>query len=352
MTELSYQSAGVDLQLYQQAMQRLPGLMEKTKTPGVMELPGGFAGLFRLSAQRQWTDPVLVSGTDGVGTKIKLAIRMEKFDTIGIDLVAMCVNDCLCLGATPLFFLDYIAMGKDNPPLLEQLVSGVSEGCVQAGAALLGGETAIMPDLYADGDFDMAGFCVAAADRSELVSGKERIAAGDVLIGVPSSGFHSNGYSLIRKAVFEHAGLSVDDTIADLNCTVGEALLTPTRIYSQTVAALQTAVGNEAIHGIAHITGGGLCENLERILPDTVTATLQAASWNVPAVFTWLQQLGNIAKDEMFRVFNMGIGLVIAVPADKADAAVTACATDNTSAFVLGEVKAADGQHAGEALLQ
>ncbi|MEZ6127418.1 MAG: phosphoribosylformylglycinamidine cyclo-ligase [Planctomycetaceae bacterium] len=350
MSELNYQSAGVDLKLYEQAMQKLPALMQKTRTRGVMDLPGGFAGLFRLNAVRQWTDPVLVSGTDGVGTKIKLAIMMQQFDTIGIDLVAMCVNDCLCLGATPLLFLDYIAMGKDNPVLLEQLVRGVSDGCVQSGAALLGGETAIMPDLYTDGDFDMAGFCVAAADRSELVNGKERIVAGDVLIGVPSSGFHSNGYSLVRKAVFEHAKLSVDDTIAELGTTVGQTLMTPTRIYAPIVAAVSEAVGNASLHGIAHITGGGLCENLARILPDGVVASLARSSWTVPPVFSWLQQLGNIAGSEMDRVFNMGIGLVVAVPPEAADDARSACSTPDNPAVILGEIKSAPGD-SGTAIL-
>ena len=343
MTELSYQSAGVDLELYEQAMQKLPALMQRTRTPGVMDLPGGFAGLFRLSAVRKWSDPVLVSGTDGVGTKIKLAIMMQQFDTIGIDLVAMCVNDCLCLGATPLLFLDYIAMGKDNPVLLEQLVRGVSEGCVQAGAALLGGETAIMPDLYANDDFDMAGFCVAAADRAELVNGKERIVAGDVLIGVPSSGFHSNGYSLVRKAVFEHANLSPDDVIPELGATVGQTLLTPTRIYSDIVAAAQNAVGNTAVHGIAHITGGGLCENLQRILPDGIEARIRRTAWSVPPMFTWLQQLGNIADAEMARVFNMGVGLVVAVPSDAADAVMASCTTSQYPAVILGEIVRVDG---------
>lgn len=340
MTELNYKSAGVDLELYENAMQRLPGLMAKTRTKGVMDLPGGFAGLFHLAAKRQWTDPVLVSGTDGVGTKIKLAIMMQKFDSIGIDLVAMCVNDCLCLGATPLFFLDYIAMGKDNPPLLEQLVTGVSDGCMQSEAALLGGETAIMPDLYADDDFDMAGFCVAAADRAELIDGRHRVVAGDVLIGIPSSGFHSNGYSLIRKVVFEHAGLSVDDTVPELSSSVGAALMTPTRIYASTVAAAIDAVGNESIHAIAHITGGGICENLERVLPTGVTAEIDPTSWVMPAVFPWLQQLGNVATDEMYRVFNMGIGMVIAVPAEAAEHVRQACSTADYPAVQLGKVSA------------
>ena len=340
MTELNYQSAGVDLELYEQAMQRLPGLMSRTRTPGVMDLPGGFAGLFHLASRRNWQDPVLVSGTDGVGTKIKLAIMMQKFDTIGIDLVAMCVNDCLCLGATPLFFLDYIAMGKDNPALLEQLVKGVSDGCVASEAALLGGETAIMPDLYADGDFDMAGFCVAAADRTELVNGKERIVTGDVLVGVPSSGFHSNGYSLIRKVVFEHAGLTPEDTIDELDSTVGDVLLTPTRIYADTVARVSEAVGNAAIHGIAHITGGGLCENLERVLPDGVQAEIRQQTWQMSPVFSWLQQLGDVRTDEMYRVFNMGLGLIFAVPAAHAQAVVAAASTDDYPATIIGDIKA------------
>lgn len=346
MSGLSYQSSGVDLNLYGQAMKKLPALMQRTRTAGVMELPGGFAGLFRLAALRQWTDPVLVSGTDGVGTKIKLALRMQKFNTIGIDLVAMCVNDCLCLGATPLFFLDYIAMGRDNPELLEQLVSGVSDGCVQSQAALLGGETAIMPDLYADGDFDMAGFCVAAADRAELINGKERIQPGDVFIGVPSSGFHSNGYSLIRKAVFEHAGLSVDDPLESMSSTVGEVLLTPTRIYAPLVQKLQEAVANPSIHGIAHITGGGLCENLSRILPNGITARLQRDSWNPAPAFGWLQSLGQISDDEMFRVFNMGIGMVVAVSPDQVSQALEACSTEAYPAFVLGEAAAAEAKDA------
>lgn len=338
MTGLSYQSAGVDLDLYEQAMQKLPGLMKRTHTPGVMELPGGFAGLFRLAAERQWTDPVLVSGTDGVGTKLLVAAMLEKFDTIGVDLVAMCVNDCLCLGATPLFFLDYIAMGKDNPVLLEQLVRGISDGCQQSGAALIGGETAIMPDVYDPTDFDMAGFCVGASDRAELISGRERILSGDAIIGVPSSGFHSNGYSLVRKVIFEHAKLTVGDQLPDSDQTVGDVLLKPTRIYADTIRQLTDAIGNESVHGIAHITGGGLCENVERILPEAVTATMNRSAWEIPAPFAWVQQLGNVAEDEMFRVFNMGLGLVAFVPEEHAEAAITACSTEEYPAVRLGQV--------------
>ena len=339
MTELTYRSAGVDLELYEQAMQKLPRLMQRTFTPGVMDLPGGFAGLFRLNALKQWKDPVLVSGTDGVGTKIKAAIHAKKYDTIGIDLVAMCVNDCLCLGALPLFFLDYVAMGKDNPVLLEQLVSGVSDGCRQAGAALLGGETAIMPDLYAPGDFDMAGFCVGVAEREDLIDGRQRVVAGDVLIGVPSSGFHSNGYSLVRKVVFEHAGLSVGDRVAGLNGSVGEALMSPTRIYADVVAAAKIAAGDGNLHAIAHITGGGIADNFERVLPKHVQAVIHRSAWTIPPVFRWLQKLGNIAEKEMFSVFNMGIGLILCAPALVADKVIAACSTPEYTAMRLGEIR-------------
>jgi phosphoribosylformylglycinamidine cyclo-ligase len=340
MSELTYRSAGVDLELYEQAMQKLPKLMRRTFTPGVMDLPGGFAGLFRLNAGRQWKDPVLVSGTDGVGTKIKAAIHAGIYHTVGIDLVAMCVNDCLCLGAEPLFFLDYIALGKDDPTLLEQLVSGVSDGCIQAGAALLGGETAIMPDLYAPGDFDMAGFCVGVAERDELVDGRFRVRPGDVLVGVPSSGFHSNGYSLVRKVVFEHAGLKVSDSAEGLGCTVGEALLRPTRIYASTLAAVRSAIGQTGLHAIAHITGGGIADNFERVLPSHVTAVIDRRAWQPHPVFGWLQRLGNIADREMFSVFNMGLGLILAVPPSDVAAVVAACSTPEYPAMVLGEIRA------------
>lgn len=344
MTEFSYRSAGVDLELYEQAMQRLPALMRRTHTSGVMDLPGGFAGLFRLAAERQWKDPVLVSGTDGVGTKIKVAIQAGQFSTIGIDLVAMCVNDCLCLGAKPLFFLDYIAMARDEPSLLEQLVQGVSDGCLQAGAALLGGETAIMPDLYSSGDFDMAGFCVAAAEREELIDGRFRVQDGDVLIGVPSSGFHSNGYSLVRKVVFEHAGLSAGQAIPELEMTVGQALLEPTRIYAGIVENVISTVGNAQVHAIAHITGGGIADNLERVLPEYITAVVDRDAWQIPFMFDWLRQMGNIAEEEMFRVFNMGVGMILAVAPDSATAVQNACSTPEYPAVRLGEIRAQSQQ--------
>lgn len=352
MTGLDYRSAGVDLDVYEQAMKRLPALMDATRTPGVMSLPGGFAGLFQLSAMRDWKDPVLVSGTDGVGTKLRVAIQVETWSTVGIDLVAMCVNDCLCLGATPLFFLDYIAMDADNPELLEQLVKGISDGCVQSGAALLGGETAIMPDMYAPGDFDLSGFCVGAAERSELINGRERIVPGDVVIGIPASGFHSNGFSLIRKVVFEHAGLTADEPLDRFDGqTVGDVLLTPTRIYAPEVSAVLRAAGNSSVHGIAHITGGGIGENLERILPTGVDVSIDRSAWTVPEVFNWVQELGGIAPAEMDRVFNMGIGLIVIVPESAANAVKAAASTDEYPAAVIGSVTAGDSEQPGRVTL-
>lgn len=339
MTGLDYRSAGVDLDVYEQAMKRLPALMDATRTPGVIGLPGGFAGLFHLGAVRNWNDPVLVSGTDGVGTKLRVAIDAGLYSTVGIDLVAMCVNDCLCSGALPLFFLDYIAMDADNPELLEQLVHGITDGCCRSGAALLGGETAIMPDMYAAGDFDLSGFCVGAAERSELIDGRERIEAGDVVIGLPSSGFHSNGYSLIRKAVFEYAGLSTTDRLGQFDGrTVGEVLLTPTRIYVKQVAALMEVTGNAGVHGIAHVTGGGIAENLQRILPSGIQVQIDRDCWKMPPAFDWLQSIAEIETTEMYRVFNMGIGLVVFVPERLADAALTAVSTEEYPATVIGKV--------------
>ncbi|MEX1095416.1 MAG: phosphoribosylformylglycinamidine cyclo-ligase [Planctomycetales bacterium] len=318
MNKLTYKDAGVDLDLYAQAMQRLPALMRRTHTPRVIDLAGGFAGLFALNgAGHQYDDPVLVSGTDGVGTKLKVAAAAGRFDTIGIDLVAMCVNDCLCLGAEPLFFLDYLALGKDDPELIAAVVAGVSAGCVEAGAALLGGETAVMPDVYAPGEFDVAGFCVGVAERARIIDGTA-IRPGDALLGLLSSGFHSNGYSLLRKAVFERAGLRVEDRVPALDRTVGETLLEPTRIYAKAVRAALEGEGTPAVHGMAHITGGGLAENLERVLPDNCRATVRRDSWPALPAFDWLASLGAIDQPEMERVFNMGIGYVLVVDRDAA----------------------------------
>ncbi|WP_166830991.1 phosphoribosylformylglycinamidine cyclo-ligase [Thalassoroseus pseudoceratinae] len=341
MSPISYKDSGVDLDLYEQAMQRLPGLMARTKTPRVMDLTGGFAGLFRLQGDgRKYEDPVLVSGTDGVGTKLKVAIAAGQFKTVGIDLVAMCVNDCLCLGAEPLFFLDYIALGKDDPNLIADLVEGVSEGCTQGGMALLGGETAIMPDVYGTGDFDMAGFAVGVAERSHLVDGSA-IQPGDVAIGLAASGFHSNGYSLLRKVVFERAGLKPSDQIDALGCTVGEALLRPTTIYVPTVRSVLES-HREDVHGMAHITGGGLAENIERILPENTRVTLNRSAWTPTDVDDWLVSLGHVEPDEMDRVFNRGVGFVLLVSGKSADDILAKLNGQDTLAWRIGEVQAGD----------
>ncbi|MCY2988781.1 MAG: phosphoribosylformylglycinamidine cyclo-ligase [Planctomycetota bacterium] len=318
MSKITYKDAGVDLELYENAMARLPPLMHRTFSPRVIKLDGGFAGLYRLDFasrlfERRYQDPVLVSCTDGVGTKLKVAQKCNRHDTVGIDLVAMSVNDALCCGAEPLFFLDYVAMWRDVPPLLEEIVRGISDGCLQADCSLLGGETAIMPDLYREGDYDLAGFCVGVVERKHLIDGKS-IAAGDVLLGVASSGLHSNGYSLVRKVVFDIAKLQVEDYVEELGQTVGDALMTPTRIYAKAVRKVLTHYKvKNVVHGLAHITGGGLRDNLERILPAAVRAEIDPGSWPVPPVFPWLQRLGGIEDEELARVFNMGLGLVMVV---------------------------------------
>ncbi|MCA9041025.1 MAG: phosphoribosylformylglycinamidine cyclo-ligase [Planctomycetaceae bacterium] len=338
MSQTSYKDAGVDLELYQQAMNRLPALMQRTRSSRVMELTGGFAGLFRLQdGEHQYQDPVLVSGTDGVGTKIKVAIQAGRFNTIGIDLVAMCVNDCLCLGAEPLFFLDYLALGKDNPDLIAQLVEGITEGCLQSQSSLLGGETAIMPDLYSEGDFDMAGFSVGVVERSRILDGSH-IKPGDYVIGLQSSGFHSNGYSLLRKVVFEKCGFKVTDHIEELGATVGDILLQPTQIYSQSVQAVLQSEAGSAVHGMAHITGGGLAENIERILPDKISVRINREDWTPSAPYKWLNSLNQIAPAEMERVFNMGIGFCLIVAADQHEQIIDILQRQNIEAGTIGLV--------------
>jgi phosphoribosylformylglycinamidine cyclo-ligase len=345
MPPLTYKDAGVDLGLYSESMDKLPALMQRTHSSRVIDLPGGFAGLFRLNdakgpGARRYKDPVLVSGTDGAGTKVKLASQAKRFDTIGIDLVAMCVNDVLCLGAEPLFFLDYVAMDRDDPERLADVVKGVSNGCQEAGLALLGGETAIMPGLYAPGEFDLAGFCVGVVERNRVIDGSA-IRPGDKLIGIASSGFHSNGYSLIRKVVFETSGLKIDDRIGEVGRTIGEALLEPTRIYVRPVRRVLESIRNKnVVHGMAHITGGGLVDNVERILPNDCRAAINSRSWEAPPVFSWFESLGHVDRDEMFRTFNMGIGFVLVVPTRQV-ANVSRCLAESQVAHAtIGLVKA------------
>ncbi|MEX1040150.1 MAG: phosphoribosylformylglycinamidine cyclo-ligase [Pirellulaceae bacterium] len=349
MAKASYKDAGVDLDVYAQSMSRLPALARRTYSPRVMRLDGGFAGLFRLDFDsplfaRKYEDPVLISCTDGVGTKLKLAIMTGRHDTVGIDLVAMCVNDAICCGAEPLFFLDYVAMGKDDPDLLEQLVTGITGGCLQGDCALVGGETAIMPDIYQVGDYDMAGFCVGVAERRHLIDGTA-MADGDVVLGLASSGIHSNGYSLVRKIVFEIAGHTVEDVVEELGQTVGEALLTPTKIYVQPIRkVLSHYKKKNVVHGIAHITGGGLQENLQRITPGHVDIELRRDSWPVPPVFPWMQRLGEVEPDEMDRVFNMGIGMAVVVSDYYSNRVKSMLEDAGCEVFEIGKVRSGSGQ--------
>jgi phosphoribosylformylglycinamidine cyclo-ligase len=348
MAKATYKDAGVDLEVYRQSMARLPRLLHRTYSPRVIPNDGGFAGLFQLDFSnalfaRKYQDPVLVSCTDGVGTKLKVASLTGKHTTVGIDLVAMSVNDAICCGAEPLFFLDYVAMSHDDPQLLEQIVEGVSAGCVEADCALLGGETAIMPDLYRRGDYDLAGFCVAVAERRKLVDGRS-ISPGDSILGVASSGLHSNGYSLARKVVFEIAGLGVDDLVAELGTTIGNVLAEPTRIYVRPVRRVLSYYKiKKVVHGIAHITGGGLHENLARILPRGIRAVIDRGSWSIPPVFPWMQRLGEIDQDEMDRVFNMGIGLVLIVSPHYADSIRGQLGDCGLQSWKIGQTVAGQG---------
>jgi phosphoribosylformylglycinamidine cyclo-ligase len=343
----TYSDAGVDLDVYRDSMSRLPKLLHRTFSPRVLKLDGGFAGLFQLDFPnklfaRQYQHPVLVSCADGVGTKLNVACLADVHRTIGIDLVAMSVNDAICCGAEPLFFLDYVAMSHDDPVRLEQIVEGISEGCCAADCALLGGETAIMPGLYQSGDYDLAGFCVGVVEKEDLIDGRA-ITNGDKVIGLASSGLHSNGFSLVRKIVFDLAGLTVDDEIEELQSTVGSALLQPTRIYVRPLRAVSDHYTVKTIiHGIAHITGGGLHENLERILPDGVHATIDRGSWDVPGIFPWLQCLGDVADDEMDRVFNMGIGMTLVVSPYFAASVQQILQDNGVPAWEIGEIVAGE----------
>ncbi|HEY2840489.1 MAG TPA: phosphoribosylformylglycinamidine cyclo-ligase [Pirellulales bacterium] len=345
MAKTTYKDAGLDLEKYAQAMGRLPALAGRTFSPRVLPLPGGFAGLFQLDFSsplfaRHYQDPVLVSCTDGVGTKLKVAAAAGVHNTVGIDLVAMSVNDALCCGAEPLFFLDYVAMPKDDPDLLEQIVGGIATGCLESDCALLGGETAVMPDLYAAGDYDLAGFCVGVVERRRVIDGRA-MAAGDVLLGLASSGLHSNGFSLVRKAVFDIGRHKIDDYVEELSATVADALLTPTRIYVRPVRKiLSHYTVKEVVHGIAHITGGGLHENLSRILPEGAQAVIERGSWQAPPVFSWLQALGDIDDDEMARVFNMGLGMVLVVSPYYAESIMQQLADSSVEAWTIGKIAA------------
>ncbi|WP_404451322.1 phosphoribosylformylglycinamidine cyclo-ligase [Virgibacillus necropolis] len=331
----AYREAGVDVEKGYQAVDLMKKHIAKTNRKEVLGGLGGFAGLFDLSGF-SYQEPVLVSGTDGVGTKLKLAFQLDKHNSIGKDLVAMCVNDIVAQGARPLFFLDYIACGKNNPEMIEQIVAGVANGCVDAGAALIGGETAEMPGMYQDNEYDVAGFAVGIAEKSKLITG-ERIQAGDVVIGLPSSGIHSNGYSLVRKVV---ADLDLADSYQGLSKPLGATLLEPTKIYAKPMSKLTKEID---IKGISHITGGGFYENIPRMLPAGLGVEIDRTSWNTPEIFTFLQKQGNISDQDMFGVFNMGIGMAVVVDQDKADLAVDILQENGESAVVIGTVSEHEG---------
>jgi phosphoribosylformylglycinamidine cyclo-ligase len=328
--QLSYRDAGVDIDAGNALVDRIKPLTRSTMRPGVLTDVGGFGGLFGIDTE-QYPNPVLVSGTDGVGTKLKLAFELDKHDTIGIDLVAMCVNDIIVQGAEPLFFLDYFATGKLSLQQAEDVIRGITEGCQQSGCALLGGETAEMPGMYDEGEYDLAGFSVGIVNRPDIIDGS-RVAPGDHIIGLASSGPHSNGYSLIRK-VIAHGG---HDLRQDFDGhTLGETLLAPTRIYAKTLLALKQQV---AIHAMAHITGGGLLENLPRVMPANTLAQLHENSWSWPEIFNWLMQQGNVEKNEMYRTFNCGIGMCIIVSQDDAERTIDALTSLGETAHVIGKV--------------
>ncbi len=328
---LSYRDAGVDIDAGNALIERIKPIVKQTFRPGVLTGLGGFGALFELPLDR-YREPVLVSGTDGVGTKLKLALELRKHDTIGIDLVAMCANDIVVAGAEPLFFLDYYATGRLDVEVAADVIKGIATGCELAGAALTGGETAEMPGMYAAGDYDLAGFCVGIAEKSRLIQ-PERVAAGDVLIGLASSGPHSNGYSLIRK-ILEVSGADLAQPLGQT--TLGEALLAPTRIYVKPLLALMDAI---QIHALAHITGGGLPENLPRVLPDGCKAVIDSDSWQLPEVFQWLQQQGGVANSELLRTFNCGVGMVVCVAEAEADQALQALNRAGETAWRLGRIE-------------
>ncbi|MBO8127725.1 MAG: phosphoribosylformylglycinamidine cyclo-ligase [Peptococcaceae bacterium] len=335
---LTYAQSGVDIAAANRAVEMMRDAVRRTFRPEVLGDLGGFGGLFALNT-RKYREPVLVAGTDGVGTKLRLAFMMERHNTVGIDLVAMCVNDILVQGAEPLFFLDYLAVGHLAPEKVAAIVEGIAEGCRKAGCALIGGETAEMPGFYNKDEYDMAGFAVGVVEKSRLIDGCA-VEIGDVLIGLPSNGLHSNGYSLARKVFFEIGRFEVDNYHHELGRTVGDELLVPTRIYVQPVLSL---LGTFKIHGMAHITGGGLTDNVPRMLPPGTGAILRRASWPVPAVFRVIQDIGGISDEEMLRTFNMGIGFVLAVPRVQAQEIVGALKEQGEQAYVIGEVVQGNG---------
>lgn len=332
----SYKEAGVDITAGYSAVELMKEHIARTQTPGVLTGIGGFGGLFAPD-MRGIEEPVLVSGTDGVGTKLKIAFRLDKHDTVGIDCVAMCVNDIICCGATPLFFLDYIASGKNIPAMMAKVVAGVAEGCVQAGCALIGGETAEMPDFYPVGEYDLAGFAVGLVDRKKILD-KERVRVGDQLIALPSSGLHSNGFSLVRK-VFDTESSPLHRYSEELGATLGDVLITPTKIY---VKPLLSLVDKLEVHAVANITGGGIYENIARALPPHCTASLEKSRIRTQPIFKLLQAVGGIPEHDMYNTFNMGVGMVVIVDGRDVDRALSILREQGEDAYLIGEVVAGE----------
>ncbi len=336
--KMTYKDAGVDIDAGNRFVDMIKPLVKATSRPEVLADIGGFGGLFSLHAEK-YEKPTLVTSTDGVGTKLKLAFMTDKHDTVGIDLVAMCVNDIVVQGAEPLFFLDYMATGKLSPEKGVEVIKGISEGCIQAGCALIGGETAEMPGFYADGEYDLAGFTVGIVDNSRIIDGSD-ITVGDRLIGLASSGLHSNGYSLVRKILFDKMGLTVDSRLDELDKPLGEELLIPTRIYVKTILNL---LRDFQVKGMAHITGGGLVENVPRVLPKGCQAVIDKASWPKPAIFEILRRGGNIDEAEMYRTLNYGIGMVLIVPEQDVDEIMVRLCGLKEQAYVIGRIAAKTG---------
>ena len=332
---LNYKSAGVDIEAGSELVERIKPIAARTRTAGVLAGLGGFGSLFELPLDR-YENPILVSGTDGVGTKLKLAIESGIHNTVGIDLVAMCVNDIIVQGAEPLFFLDYFATGKLDVDTAAAVIEGIGAGCELAGAALVGGETAEMPGMYADGEYDLAGFCVGIVEKSKIIDGS-KVRAGNKLIGIASSGPHSNGYSLIRK-ILEHSNTALSDPFE--GNTLGKVLLEPTRIY---VKSLLSLIEQVPIHALAHITGGGITENLPRVLPKGISAQIKLTAWEFPAIFKWLQQQGKVSQADMLTTFNCGVGMIVVVPAEQENAALRYLEKFGETAFPIGELIELDG---------
>jgi phosphoribosylformylglycinamidine cyclo-ligase len=335
---LTYADAGVDIDAGNELVKKIKPLVARTKRPGILGGIGGFGGMFELPVD-QYRQPVMVSGADGVGTKLRLAIELGIHDTIGIDLVAMCVNDIIVCGAEPLWFLDYLATGKLDVEQAQHIIGGIAEGCVQSGAALLGGETAEMPGIYSGDDYDLAGFAVGVVEKAKIIDGS-LVAPGDVLIALSSSGPHSNGYSLIRKVIEGHDLTDHPDKLTD-GRTLGETLLAPTKIYAKSIAAV---ISKHPIHAIAHITGGGLTENIPRVMPQDTVASIDLNSWTMPEIFHWLQAEGNISRAEMLKTFNCGVGMMLVADATHANAIISTLKESGEHAWIAGSIAKASGE--------